>query len=346
MLLNNIDEVRCVLRVSPSTSYDLLATHIANAENAFLLPLLGPEMYSALLKYHSDPANHRYTNPDLLLVVKQEGSTPEQGEPLPDEKTRAWSLVLWFSQHALLHLSYFLGFDALNAYISDAGFQRSEGERTKSLYKYQEDNLKRYFLDTGMNSLDQVLEYLERYNEHFSEFHTALKQIKSHILPTAASFHAHYFINNSRLTFLRLQQHIQTVEDINITQAVGADNMRYIYSELQKTEPAPKVGKILPYLRPPIVYIASAMLMEESGADLTERGLYFKAQRSTSNSDYVMHASESRIIDLVRRNKELGQVYLNRLLKYLNDNKEWAFEWSPGGRTINRNNTDKKIFVA
>lgn len=345
MLLNNITEIKSVLRVSPSTSYELLASHLANAENAFLLPLLGSDMYNALLKYHDDPANFRYTDPDLQLVLGTEGSASGSGQQPPDEKSRAWALVLWLAQHAVVHMAYFAGFDVLNAYISDAGFQRTEGERTKSLFKYQEDNLKRYFLDTGMTSLDQVLEYLERYREYFEQFDTALRQINSRIFPTTANFQAHLFINNSRLTFLRLQQHIRTIEELDITQAVGADNMNYIYAELQKEAPAEKVVKLLPYLRAPIAYLASAMLMEESGADLTERGLYFKAQRSISNSDFIMHTDEPRIIELVRRNKELGQMYLNRLLKYLNDSTEWDHQWSPSGRIINRDNTDKKIFV-
>jgi len=41
-----------------------------------------------------------------------------------------------------------------------------------------------------------------------------------------------------------------------------------------KDEPAAKVLAILPYIRKPIAYLSTAMLMEESGADLTEKAQY------------------------------------------------------------------------
>ena len=349
MLLRNIEEVKAVFRVSPAASYDLLATHLGNAENAFIVPLLGRKMYQELVNYHADPANFRYDDPNLNLTFEQEGSGIGSGSGSGDEETdreKAWALVLWFVQHAIVHLAYFSGFDALNAYISDSGFKRVEGEQTKSLFKYQEDRLKQYFLDGGMTSLDTVLEILEDNMAYFEAFDPVLRQLQSKIFPDTKTFQSHYFIDNSRLTFLRLAQHIKTVEELDITQAVGAENIALIQAELQKEVPDTKVVTLLPYLRDPIAYLSTAMLMEESGADLTERGLWFKAQKSVTNADFIMHADPARIAELVRRNRELGAMYLNRLISFMNASGDWGDNLVSRGRFINRDNTDKRIFVA
>jgi hypothetical protein len=238
-----------------------------------------------------------------------------------------------------------VGFDMLNAYVSDGGFKRSESASVKSLFKYQEDHLKQYFKTTGFNSIDTALEWLEANATHFPEFGDRLSELKGRIIPNTKAFDRHYNINASRLVFMRLSQHIKMVEEIELAPVLGKENVDFILAELAKAEPTAKVKAILPYLRDPVAYLSVAMLMEESGADLTDRGLYYTGQRSISNSDYVMPATDNRIAVLVNRNRQIALRYLDRLKTYLLQNSElWNDYESPRDRLHERDNTNKKTF--
>lgn len=325
------------MQVSAAVSYERLEPHIQNAENAFLIPLLGKDMYDALVDYNNNEQEPKYINPSR--------EWPE-GVESPTSVQKAYAITIWHAQHAILHLAYNIGFDVISAYISDAGFKRQESDTQKSLFKYQEDNLKKYFLENGMNSLDDMLEAIEKNIDHFPEFDDKLGSIKGQIIPDTQTFNKHYNIKNSRLIFMRLQQHIKTVQELELTRVVNKNNMELIHEELKKEQPDEKVEKALPYIRDPLAYLSVVMLMEETGAEITEKGLYFAGQRSFEESDYViMPTDESRVKYLVRRNNDIAQAYITRLRKHLKDNG-WEGDFGVITNSLKRDNDGKRIFVA
>jgi len=124
--------------VGAGTDFNRLKPHIQNSETAYLRPLLGPGLFKELQDFYNDPDADPPVENKILL--------PE---------------LLSLTQRSLIHLTYWSGFQVLNATISDGGFKRTENEKVKSLFKYQEVELKEYFKTTGFNGLDEILFYLE-----------------------------------------------------------------------------------------------------------------------------------------------------------------------------------------
>ena len=172
--------------------------------------------------------------------------------------------------------------------------------------------------------------------------------MKTSFIPTTYVFNDIYFINNSRLTFLRMKQHLQLLEETEILPILGPDTYAYLKEELAKPEPDSKVYRILPYIRKPLVFLASAMLMEESGADLTDNGLYFTAVSAVHVNDTEHKpSSPERISILSMRNRNLGNSYLDLLRSYLSANpSDWPDTPISTGKLFRRSNTDKKTFWA
>jgi len=322
-----MEEIRTFLSVSASSEFDIVAPHIANAERDYLVPVIGAGLYDRLTAFYNAGF------PDGLDEVH--------------EKT---AQLLIFVQSAVIHIAYWIGFDVLNSVITDTGFKRTESTTVKGLYKYQEENLKNYLRTSGFNGLDTVLQYLEINLDDFEEFSAspAFSLLKTSFIPTTYIFNDIVFINNSRLTFLRMKSHIRLIEDTEIAPILGPAAYEYIKAELAKPTPASKVLAILPYIRKPLAYLASAMLMEESGADLTDNGLYFTSISTSYPSDTNFKpASPDRIAILVTRNRDLGNAYLDLLRGYLSANTSAWTEVAPStGKLFRRNNTDKKTFWA
>lgn len=353
MLLNTIDEVKVVANISDATEMGRLSTHLANAEITYIQPLLGNDMYAALLAYHDDPDSYKITDITQydadFITGSGSASTDDSGsgdiEANPSDLSHA--ILLYHTQRTIVFLAYWKGFESLNSTISDMGFRRLESEGMKSMYKYQEDNLRKFFFETGINGLDVILEVLEYRIQYFSAYKAQMYKHKGRIIPDTKTFSNHYFINNSRIVFDRLRQHMKAVEELKLTPIVGADNMQFILTEIGKEAPDARVTAILPYLRDVVAYFSATMLMEESGAELTERGLYLFGIKSMTNSDLWVNTDEARVTYLINRNNKIGNEYIERLRVYLNQHSsEWNDYNNPRSRIPNRDNSGKRTFFA
>lgn len=340
MVLKTIEEIREVLKISTSVDFEVLKPVLETVDREFLRPVLGPAMHDKLQElYDSIPDQINIPEPDQVTI------------PSVEEVTTAMSKLLKLAQAAEIHLAYWYGFDLLNTQIMNDGFKRTESDKVKGLFKYQEDNLKDFFKRAGFNGLDAMLEYMDGNDKAcFPEFHDSDtgKHLKTMFIPRTDVFDQFYYIGNSRLLFMRLKPHMKVVEDLRIKIVLGDANYNFIKSEMCKAEPDSKVVDILPYIRRPISYFSTALLMEETGSDLSDKGLVFESIKS----NYSDHSSkgpspESRILAMIQRNKSLGESYLNVLSNYLQENADvWNGYVKQKTGMVNRDNKGKKTFWA
>lgn len=325
MLFKTIAEIKTFLPIGVGNDFLRLKPHIENAENKYIKTVLGTAMFDELQEFYDT-----------------------EYPKTPTEAQEAMLQLQTKTQHALIHLAYFIGFDFLNVQVSDIGFQRIESERTKGLYKYQEDNLKVYFSDAGFNALDDVLVFLETNIEHFAEFkaQTNWGELKTSFLPTVKVVEAIPFnIAGSRLTFMALRPFTAFIEDATIRPVLGQTFYAEIKAEMVKDEPAEKVTAILPYIRKPLIYLASALLMEETGATLFDKGLFFeKATGDNTGNKIKSPSTEEQIAAAIARNRMIGNSYLDMLKTYLMEN--WDGYEGNNKRLPNRDNNGKKTFWA
>jgi len=323
MIFSKDTEIKVILPIGVGNDFNRLKPHIENAENRYIKPLLGFDMYAALVELYN---------------------TDESQTPTDEEKHRRE--LLSKVQFATIHLAYFIGFDFLNVSVTDAGFQRMETERTKGLFKYQEDAIKSFFAETGFNALDDILTFLEINIEAFEEFMTSenFNQLITSFLPNVKTIEEIPFnIHRSNLIFLALQPSISYIEDISILPVLGETIYSIVKTEMAKEVVDEKVNKLLSFIRKPLIYLASAMLMEETGATLYEKGLYFDKNEDQQRAKVVRGpAPAERIAILVNRNRLIGNNYLEMLKTHLIAN--WPEYSGQIGSAFKRDNNGKKTF--
>lgn len=342
MLLEKIEDVREVISISDASSFDKLFAHIFNAEQKYLFPIIGADLYEKLAIFYNNPDSNLLTRSDMNPDFNTDFYIKVESEKI------AYARLLYIIQQAIIHLAFYEGFDLLNAYVSDSGFKRQEGENFKSLFKYQEDNIRTYYKENGLNGLDRILSFLEVNIEHFTEYLPLYNEQKGKIIPNARVFNAIYNIHGSHIIYLRLLQHMKTVEELQLTPVLGKTNMDIIYDGLKASEVPEKVVKILPYLRNVVAWFSATMLIEESGADITDKGLYFEGLKGgISMNDVKMPASDHAIGNLTYRNKNIAESYMQILKRFLADNStDWSDWDNPRTRFVNRDNSGKKTFWA
>ncbi|MCX6231153.1 MAG: hypothetical protein NTZ33_06375 [Bacteroidetes bacterium] len=324
MFFENTEEVQKFLPVSNNVDFARLKPHITQIEDEFIFPLLGESIADVKIYLAKNTADEKFD--PLLFTI----------------------------QNAVAHLMYWRGYDVLNAYISDGGFKRIESDKVKSLFKYQEDNLRDYFKNIAFNSLDSMLEKLEIFQAAINQNAKATswyKALHDDFINNAKDFSTTYDIGNSRLIFLRLKKHMQLVKDLQLSKVFGAVNWAYLLSELSKMDdasPAAKVKAVLPLCSKALAFLSVALLMEESGADLTDKGLVYEGSTSQNNAAVAKFPSDiERVNKLISRNRNIGEAYLKELKNYLLKNSlDWNGYIAPKNGVLNRDNGGRKCFFA
>jgi len=328
MLFKKIEDIQRVLPVSVNSDLDRLAPHCNQMEVDYIIPLIGQEIYAEMLAFYMDDDN---VFPEDLNE---------------DTDKLMWNKIL-AAQNAIIHLAYWRGFAVLNAYISDGGFKRQESEKVKSLLKSQEDDLKEYFKTTGFNALEQLIETVEagmitpesKDNPFYKSWH-------DDFINSAKVFDGLYFIGGSRLIFLRLKKYMQQVKVLHLSKVIGTVNYLFVLSEIGKEDPAEKVLPVLPFIKNALAFLSVAMLMEETGCDLTDKGLVYEGNVTQNGGNVAQLPSEKeRVNNLIARNRKLGEAYLNELKQYLIDHAaDWDNYSAPKNGVVSRDNTGKKTF--
>ncbi|KAA6336228.1 hypothetical protein EZS27_015614 [termite gut metagenome] len=319
---NESGEIKQYIAVSKAISFEKMESPLRNAFDLFLVSLLGESMTNRLQEiYDSENRSER------------------------EEK------LLFLAQRANANLAFWYEFDEINLRITDSGFQRQDTESFKSLFKYQEDHLKQNFKNTGFNALDNLLAFLEKETEVFPEYLQSPAYIlfKESIVRNTEEVNGTYFINNSRIVFLRLRTHFDFAEKTFLCPALGDK----LYEELKrrlregvedeiqraKTEELRiRSGRV-------IIMEAVRRLLMETGS-LTDRGLYFTSIHSGAQTDENEAPVEiERLSSQVRGAETDREVYLTSLMKYV---RQAFADWYEGNpqKVFDRNNDHKRTFWA
>lgn len=331
MFFSDIDttfltQVKAIIPATNSFDRVKIWPFIEQAERKYVLPLLEQELYNDLQTFVNEPNSWS-------------GGSGE-------DATKTTELVRLI-RIAELNLAYLIGFDLLNTVNSAAGFQKAgDSEGFKGLYKYQEENLKKYFETTGYNGLDDMMKYIEENIEYFPQWEdsTYCTLRKTSIIKDAETFNSICYIAGSRLTFLRLQIYMQEVIDFEIRPLLG-DEYDNLMAELATESPEEKYTNLLPFIRKPLAFLACAKLIEKTGT-LTDRGFFFEGKSAISPDDTTKTPAQGdSALIMAKSYRDTGERYLKALEKYLIDNS-FTDTGSTEGGAYNRDNTGKKTFVA
>lgn len=326
---NKAEEISRFVPVSSGLSFKKFDTPLQNAFNLFIVPLLGDEMTARLIAIYQNRAD--------------EATATQKIE----------SKLLGICQRANANLAFWYDFDEINLHITDKGIQRQESENGsyKSPYKYQENNLRANFRNKGFNALDEMLAFLERHAGLFPEYlqSPACLDSRQAIVRNTEEVNKVYFINNSRIIYLRLQAHFAFAEENILRPALGEVLYGKLLAWLAKApadeterlkveELRIKSGKV-------IVMNAVKRLMAETGS-LTDRGLYFSSITANRDGDEnEKPVTDNRLSIQIAQAESDAKVYMNNLVRFVKRAYPDDYAGNPR-QAFHRDNDHKKTFFA
>jgi hypothetical protein len=337
-LNSKAEEIRQYISVNSSISFTSLLPYIESAEAKYIKPILGTEQYTELCNYYSDP-----TGWDDVIA---------------DPKTESAFLanLLKLVQKSLINLAFLDGFPVLSINLGDTGAYRKESENQKSLYQYQEENLKNSLRSEGFDTLDTILEFIEENISDFPIFEASetCTTFRSKFIRTASEFSEIYHIKNSRLVFLHLQSYIDLVMDFDLKPILG----RYFIEELQYilstgADHTDNQAILFNFIKKIQAYLSISKGMASLGVDISYNGAYFHSTASSGNNNKKIDSVKSPDLHHHQQNAaNVGYAYIDYMKDFLHANigdfpTYAAFNaYNQGDELGHRDNTNKKTFWA
>lgn len=251
--------------------------------------------------------------------------------------------LIEIAQRANAIIAFWFDYDEMQLLIDDSGTHRQESETQKSLFKYQEQNLKDSWKTKGFSALDNLLEYLEVNITDFPEFKKSANYTLSQkeIVRSTREVDNVYWINNSRILFLRLKPHFRIVTETIIAPRLG-DIYTEMLTSLASTSPDIKYVKLREKLIPVVVFYAVNRLLKESGT-VTERGLFFEILNSSSDAYNTNPVNLDKIAPQVVMAEGDAISYWGIAEKYMKTELSYVSPTSAGLPKFDNNN--KKFFI-
>lgn len=333
---DNGAEIKQFVNVSAALSFKKMENPLNNAFQLFIVPVIGLPMVDVLLDiYRFGP------NPNVL----------ESGAERSTEHEKNDAELLRLCQYATANLAFWYDFDAINVRITDAGFQRqsSDNNTFAPVYKYQEDKLRHNFKNKGFNMLDQVIDFLFAHVDLYPEFSFSqtYRTQTSAIVRTTADVNSIYFINNSRLIFLRLQNHIRFAEEMHLVPVIGEklhDQLLIWLADADNKDNADTEHLRLLCARY-IVSLAVKRLLTETGS-ITDRGLYFTTIQQGKNGNEIKEPVDmDRLSVMVQNLTNDADMYRDALSRFIRIKYPDYYVGHPS-EALKRDNDNKKSFWA
>ena len=213
MIISTTAILREHLSVNASIDILRLTPSLKKAERNFLKPLVGLEMMTILETETTD------------VVIKEAQN---------------------LAQEAVANYAYYLYLPLNAVQISDSGIHVVDNENTRAASDKQFKELQRSFKTSGHEALDALLETLEASPDKFPKWFQSdpYKKHKDLLVNKTAIFNEHYYIFNSRQTFVALQPRLKVAEDQFIAPVIG-DQLLLAIKNSQTTNNRKKVKAFL-----------------------------------------------------------------------------------------------------
>ncbi len=325
-------EMRRFVKINQAVSFRNMETPLRNAFQLFIIPLLGFQMC------------------DFLIGVYDENVSVT--EDRTEQQKKLDQTLLEMAQEANANLALWYDFDVLNTRITDEGFQRQESENGsfKNLYKYQEDRLRSGFKNKGFNCLDRMLDFLFLHINDYELFKESdiYKKRVSAIVRSTTEVDQVYFINSSRLVFLRLQNHFSYIEQMELIPAIGEELYEQLIAWLTNDIPdgrTKEVERLRIACMRYVVVRSVHRLLTETGS-ITDRGLYFDTIQPGKDGNTLVQPVDTERIAVQLRNLEVdARLYMENITRVIRDHFSDFYTGDPNS-IYDRDNEHKKTFWA
>jgi len=226
-------------------------------------------------------------------------------------------------QSSISYYAYWLGFEIMNANFSNQGIHRIENEQSgkKALFQRQEENLKTTFKRTGQNKLDKALEFLEINKATFPTWTGSSEYTLSrkNFINTTEIFNSIFFINNSRLVFLKIRPWQTPAEDFDIISLIGRAYFDELKTQIATDSLTPANALVVTRIQKAVAHLTIYHGGYNLLANMTELGVV-KIEDDTVMGNFRKQTQTEYWDKIIETAKKTGANYIKTAAAFLKEN--------------------------
>jgi hypothetical protein len=212
--------------------------------------------------------------------------------------------------------------------ISQNGVTVTFNDSEKPAHQWQIKDIQASCNETGMNALEEALEYLEDNidNAAFAAYKASdeFKENNYLFVRTAADFQRYFSgLDCSRVNFYKMRSTIRKVEDFEIRSVLLPDYFADLKTKLQEGEAlGTNAQRIVDMIKPALVNLTVAKGINDLAVVINDKGvMVFDNTAGRQTVDAVKTAGADSLARIANRAEFDGKTYLKRLADYLETNK-------------------------
>lgn len=340
-LITTIAEFKKYIAIDANTSMASLQPYIDEAEQLYVIPLLGQAFYDA---YHA--AYQAYINPPNTALSTQNAK------------------ILPYIQRCLAYYTQLLSIPHLAVTFGDMGARQHRGEDSDPAPRWLVEKLQFNALKNGDIYADRLLAFLEKnasavagnYEQWFADS-VANTKMSGFIVYSSAIASKYISINESRRVYLQLRNKIREIETRIIAKLIGKDQYDELVTQIKTGSVTAANALLLEKLEPIISKRALFMQLQFMRVQITENGLfvysgtddlYLLGQLATDADIKILKQQlldEDEMGYLADEN-ELRQFILDNIADFplIKASPAYTVQPEPGPTWESKNDPDNKFF--
>jgi hypothetical protein len=278
-LITTISEVKEYVKVNFTNSSSSLP-YMTKAEERFLLPILGPTLYAAVM-----------------------ADTPDA----------AYDQLITYCKYAVAPLAYLLELPFIQTQLTDSGLRTAENENYTAAHKWEYEKVAAGLEEDGCWALERLIKYLF---DNASTLSWSPSDEYKIIFQSAAEFKKFYPLHQPFRTFESLRPLITQIQDQYIIASIGDD----FFEELRVYAGADANHlKAIVLIKKAVANLTIMRAVEVMSVRVTREGFTVQLSDSETASTAQANAPENQL-SMTRNQCQLnGESYLNELKEFLNE---------------------------
>lgn len=208
--------------------------------------------------------------------------------------------------------------------FGEGGLYRTENDHYKSAYKYQENNFRESMLENGYEALEMLLFFLESNEDDYPTWvsSTGYYRNKALMINSAVTFRDRYSGAISRYTFDMLRPLLEDVEWFSLYPIMGAEQYEDIKTKITNKAISGSTfdAQLLELMQKAVAYFTVKEGIRRNMLQLKGNRV-IQIDALEPQSSYKEGSASIGAVKLAHRhNDDLGNRYISRIVKYLNDN--------------------------
>jgi hypothetical protein len=294
-LIDNISQMLSAASINVSNSLENWNPYIEEAQESFILPVLGTGLY------------------DQLLGVVELLANPVPGSPVDPKLTELLERI----RKPLALYALYLGADEFGVSVSAQGIQVIETNTHKTAPQYRVQNLKESWIRRANTSLDLALKYVE---DHRSEYPAYNPTDADLFIRTTQEFNSEVDIHESRRVFVSLKPIIRSVEKKYIRPALSPQLFDELKSAWLENKLSEDHKKLIAFIRPALAHLSMARALQEISIDVLDWGIFDNASSTFTYVSSKQASNKDRIAIMYQACVQDGEAELKALQEYLDTN--------------------------